>query len=279
MNKIVVLGKNGNLSKSFQRRFPNSVVLNREIYMKWLKNEGLLETFFSKIRKDVSHDRVYVLNCTGIVDSRTDLTELMDVNLRLPLLLSQKSTQLDYCLVTFGTVMESLPKYCQSNNYLKSKYAFYKEYQANRVWLNQNFHFQLHTLFGGDHIQPALFLGQIYQSIIHKKDFYMGNGEQLREYHFLEDVTQMVERTLARKEKGVVTISHGKPHKLGELAKEIFQSFNLLPLLKVNAISTSKFDNVDKYWQPSEGYVGKGLEEITNSIITWMKMVGEQDGK
>lgn len=277
MSNFIILGKNGNLSRSFQRRFPSATLLGQEIYSEWMENEASLHAFFSKFRQDLDESQIYMLNCVGIVDSKTDFEKLLDINFRFPLLLSENSGHLNYRLVTFGTVMESLPNYCRRNNYLRSKYAFYKEYQTNYFWMNQNTHFQLHTLFGGDRIQTSLFLGQIYQSIIQNREFLMGSGEQLREYHFIDDVTRIVEIFLTKERRGVQTISHGLPHKLGELAKEILRYFDLLPLLKVNAIPTDEYDNVEKYWSASEEYTEQEIEEITKKIIVWMESLRREN--
>ena len=84
-----------------------------------------------------------------------------------------------------------------------------------------------------------MFLGGIFEALITNNEFRMSEGNQLREYHHVEDLVNAVITLETAGVTGEVTISSEAPITLAELASSIFQYFDSNDLLKVGAWETS----------------------------------------
>jgi len=81
-----------------------------------------------------------------------------------------------------------------------------------------------------------MFLGQILRSLKFKKELKMSNGNQLREYHYIDDDILAIKKILDSNIYGVIELNHGNAIYLKDLATYIYSSFNSLPLLKIGAV-------------------------------------------
>ena len=241
MKQVVILGKNGNLSKSLKGVFPNAIVIPKEQYMHWLASPEEMIKFRSTL--DFSDEIPDVYNCAGVIDPSIDQNKINLVNYDLPIFLSEQSNKLNFRLVSFGTVMELLPKYSASNRYLESKLRFYNRLISDGNWLDKNIHIQLHTLYGGSHIHRHMFLGQIFHAISSKETFHMSGGEQIREYHHIDDDAKAIKQLTSNTGGRLINISHGQPERLKDIAISLFNHFDSRELLNISTRIANRNDN------------------------------------
>jgi len=126
--------------------------------------------------------RIY---CVGaITDPNCDPLNIEEINLNLPIKLRKR---FPFCqLITFGTILEETNL---NNPYVNSKRKLYRFLRMNK---GNSIHFRLHTLYGNGKPKEHMFLGQLYECLKERKDFYMSSGKQFREYHHYDDVAQVV---------------------------------------------------------------------------------------
>lgn len=272
MKQVIILGQKGNLATSLLKQYPNARTVSKKDFLEWMKNPSRLSELFSEIA--ISPKDVDLFNCAGITNAKADAKEINEANFQLPLFLSEQSSILDYRLITFGTVMEQLPKYAMSNSYLESKLRFYNQFQLNESWSSSNLHIQMHTLYGGKHIQPHMFLGQIYKSLIHQESFKMSGGEQIREYHHVDDVAEAIKVIGETQQSGVKDISVGSPEKLKDIAKAIFSHFNAIQLLNLASDRMNEHDNRDFVFKKSIEIKDMYFRPTIENIIRWLEELG-----
>lgn len=272
MKRVLILGQNGNLAQALVRQYPRAKTVGKDEFLAWIRNPSRMKEFFSEI--GVLTDEVDLFNCAGITNANADVDEITLANLRLPIFLSEQSAILNYRLITFGTVMEQIPKYAMSNPYLESKLRFYNEYLSNIHWANSNLHIQMHTLYGGKRIHPHMFLGQIYSALIDKKSFKMSGGLQIREYHHIDDVAKAIRLLEETQQYGVNNISHGFPEKLKDIAESIFNHFNAVNLLNLSSNSMDENDNRELIFKKSKEIREMYFRPTIVNIIQWLEELG-----
>lgn len=272
MKRVLILGQNGNLAQALLRQYPKATTVGKDEFLAWMRNPSRMKEFFSEI--GVLTDEVDLFNCAGITNANADVDEITLANFRIPVFLSEQSAILDYRLITFGTVMEQIPKYAMSNPYLESKLRFYNEYLSNTHWANSNLHIQMHTLYGGKRIHPHMFLGQIYSALIDKKSFKMSGGLQIREYHHIDDVAKAIRLLEETQHYGVNNISHGFPEKLKDIAESIFNHFNAVNLLKLSSSSMDENDNRELIFKKSKEMPEMYFRPTIVNIIQWLEELG-----
>ena len=275
MKQVVILGENGNLSKSLTKKFPNAIVIQKRQYMDWLVSPDEIDKFFFSL--NVTDDIPDVYNCAGVTDPSVESSVINHVNYKLPAFLSERSNVLNYRLITFGTVMELLPKYSASNPYLESKLNFYTRYVSDDNWLNRNIHIQMHTLYGGSHIHKHMFLGQIFYSIYSKKAFHMSGGEQIREYHHIDDDAEAILQLTKTSGGGLIDISHGKPEKLRDIATSIFDHFSSRYLLNIAARAADENDNMKVVFRRTDNLADSLFRPTISNLILWLERLGASD--
>ena len=272
MKQVIILGQKGNLAVSLLRQFPQAKTIGKNEFLKWLKNPGILNELFSEL--EVSPGEVDVFNCAGITNAKTDVNQINLANYDLPAFLSEQSTKLDYRLITFGTIMEQLPKYAMSNPYLDSKLRFYRQFQSKESWVSANLHIQMHTLYGGSHIHPHMFLGQIYSSLVNKESFKMSGGEQIREYHHVDDAARAIKKIGEAQQSGLKNISSGEPRKLKDIATAIFGHFGANRLLHLSSDVMNENDNLDLIFKKPVELQSMEFRPTIQNIIKWLEELG-----
>ena len=272
MKRVLILGQNGNLAQALLRQYPKATTVGKDEFLAWMRNPSRMKEYFSEL--EVFTEEVDLFNCAGITNANVGIDDITLANFRLPVFLSEQSTILDYRLITFGTVMEQIPKYAMSNPYLESKLRFFNEYQSNTQWTNSNLHIQMHTLYGGKRIHPHMFLGQIYSALIHKKSFKMSGGLQIREYHHVDDVAKAIRLLGESQENGVNNISHGLPEKLKDIAESIFNHFNAFNLLNLSSGFMDENDNRELIFKKSKEMPEMSFRPTIVNIIQWLEELG-----
>jgi hypothetical protein len=275
MKQVVILGENGNLSKSLVKKFPNAIVIPKQQYMAWMGSLNEIKKFFLNL--NITDEIPDVYNCVGVTDPSVDQSVIDHVNYLLPVFLSEQSYVLNYRLITFGTVMELLPKYSISNPYLESKLKFHTRYTSDENWQNRNLHFQMHTLYGGSRIHRHMFIGQIFDSINFKKVFHMTGGDQIREYHHIDDDAEAIFQLTKTVGAGVIDISHGQPEKLKDIATSLFEHFHAQDLLKIAIKTADENDNRKIIFKRTTNLSDSLFRPTIANLIKWLERLGVLD--
>ena len=240
--------------------------------MSWIENPRLFLEMKANRAEDSS--RSLVFNCAGVLDSRSDGKLLNKVNVELPIMLQEVCSDTHMSLVTFGTIMENYPMYCESNPYLYSKLLWNRQIRTSE----SNLHFQLHTLYGGK-IQPHMFLGQIYESLNKNKTLAMSDGRQLREYHHIDETAEIISLFISQESYGIKQISSGQPLRLGELATKLYEHFGKSDLLKIASFKSHNLENVNDTYEPDVLIKKFLFRDSFNGIVQWYSELGIKDEK
>ncbi len=270
---ILIVGANSNLAKSIANVSSEEVLtMSRNEYKDWHYESasGAIREFLCKSENRFS--RIYLT--AGITDPSHSARRIQEVNLDLPLRVIRVASELGIRTITFGTVAETfggLP-----NNYVASKVALSNEMLRNGYFDNLAKHFRLHTLFGGTTIKSHMFLGQMVESILSNKEFYMSAGNQIREYHHVDDVAEIINNTDLDEGIGNFHISHGKPHRLIDVALSVFSKYGDLNKLKVGKLEIDQSENFESRFTPwpssAEHSVRSSLEEIGKYVEMQIEM-------
>ena len=158
-----------------------------------------------------------------------------------------------------------------SNPYILSKIQF-GHFVSNFIQNGGKVsHFQLHTLFGGGVPKPFMFLGKIYSSLLSNKVFHMTSGNQIREYHHVDDDVFAMRLFLEQGKCGIIDLSHGQPLKLRHLAENIFSAFNRTYLLKIGSLDEPQTDNYELFFSASPFLEGKVFRSQPKDVIAHLQ--------
>jgi nucleoside-diphosphate-sugar epimerase len=119
-----------------------------------------------------------------------------------------------------------------------------------------------------------MFLGQIYSSLMNQEPFKMSGGEQIREYHHLDDVANAIRIIGETQESGVRNISSGAPEKLKNIAKAIFSHFDVTPLLNLSSERMNENDNRDLIFKKPTELKDIAFRPTIQNIIGWLEELG-----
>lgn len=172
--------------------------------------------------------------------------------------------------LTFGSIQEHFPGICAANPYLHSKLAL-GSWMAARSGEGRFLHIRLHTLYGGV-VKPYMFLGQILRSLRSGTSFSMSSGDQLREYHHVEDVGESVTRLMASGwGEGVVDLSTGAPLSLASLATAIYAHFGKEALLRIGSLPRPEGENLHRIFPRSPEPWLPCSREAVAGVIGWLE--------
>lgn len=225
--KLIILGNNGNLSLSIQEGIKNlSHVEAKVIPSVDIRRVDKKHDFLDLIVRqlgDSDTPQTYVVNTCGLVSPEIDSEMLSYANVELNFELAAAAVHLGIKFVSFGSIMELFPDICHSNPYLNSKLTAFRMMQ--NLPSEKILHFRLHTLYAGRRMHPKMFLSQLYEAVRSNKDFHMTPGNQLREYHHIDDDVDLVLKLIDRGITGTIEVSHGLPQKLIEIATQVYSVF------------------------------------------------------
>ena len=236
----LIVGANGNFSLQLQEILctDNPIVLDRKLYSDWENHNSKLISKVASINEEF--DLKYLINTVGIISKNYSADFIMYWNYLFPKYLYQICQELHLTLVTLGSIHETIQEMCTDNPYLESKKEL-EQFLVKNNFVN-SVHFQIHTWYGGQNLQPEMFLGQIINSLKNKTIFNMSDGKQVREYqHVFDDATCML-KNLKNTVNGIHAISHEERLSLKEIAYGVFQNFNCEDLLNLNKIEPPRFD-------------------------------------
>jgi nucleoside-diphosphate-sugar epimerase len=231
--KKIIIGSNGNLAIQLKNQYKDAQVIGRREYLAWQKS--------SDIHNSLKLESCDIFVTIGVRSSEANSELLELINFTIPILIAEAISSSNSRIITFGTIMEKKPEFCDVNFYVESKYRL-SSYLKNNVNPQTYLHLMLNTLYGGSKIHPDMFLGQLFRAIEKHSTFIMSSGKQLREYHHIDDDISALNVFLRNDICGVQEISHGECVTLEELARQVLAYFNLEDLLVLGKIDTSKME-------------------------------------
>ncbi len=246
----VVIGASGRLGQGLIQAHGNQnlIALGRSDCHAWAEDNAveLIVTTLKSVTEP--GDTVYV--ASGLLDPRLPQKALEAVNFALPRNVILAGEQLGLKVVTFGTVLEGMMK--QPNAYVGSKERL-SEYVAEAVSRNVSvLHCRMHTLFGLEDPPRFMFLGQLFAAARSGVPLGMTSGLQLREYQHVLDTASAVLAIQASGALGHVTISHGKPVKLRDIATSVGKAIGFPELGKFGALADPPEENYAVVFQPTQ---------------------------
>lgn len=223
------------------------------------------------------HDWIFA---AGLVDSRADRADLDRINVDAPLRLLERLRNdprpSRHRLVTFGSVLERRSALAESNAYLHGKARLFDTWRRRHdelpvTWI----HIQLHTLYGGTKPpHPSMFTGQMLAALVTGSEFKMSGGEQLREYHHVDDIARSVVQFLASHLDGsrALELSSGCAIPLRDLARSVFEHFHRLDLLSLGAQPTSVAEVYQNEYHRSPYLLAH--REPCDGVVAWFEELG-----
>jgi nucleoside-diphosphate-sugar epimerase len=215
-----------------------------------------------------------IINAVGIVNPSTPEAEILGLNYHLPVNLIGAAEKSAIKVVTFGSIMENFPNSSQDNNYLKSKLKLKEFLTDNALGLSQALHFQVHTFYGGVRLHKHMFLGQIYDAIKDKKTFRMSSGNQVREYHHVQDDARAIKHLIDLDLKGIHALNHGQTYALKDIAEFIFDSFDFTDLLQIGMLTNPTNDNFTTGFRRPNTLDGLSFRDSLPSIVSYLRQLG-----
>ena len=240
------------------------------------------ETLGKRITDTIGKRPSYVVICAGITNPRAPVADVQKANVALPQMILDKVAPWtpESHFLTLGTVMEQFEAACAGNNYLKSKLDLGKWIESRKDIVGKFVrHVQLHTVYGGElkHLKPYSFLGLMHSALAGGRPFPMSMGDQLREYHHVDDVASSLIKLLESKsvwEKGqppIYTLSNGKPLKLAALATAVFEKLGKPGQLQIGAVPAAAGENRKTKFKASPADILGKPRDPQQGVIQWLE--------
>ena len=265
--RIFLIGGRGRLGTSIKKIFNNEdlIVLERRIYEEWFRPEKINDIrSVLNINPSKSEDIIMVLS--GAMNPKEDREHLFNVNYELPKNIIKANEGSNNKIVTFGTIMEDLSP--EANNYIASKKKLSKFIDNTSA---KTLSVKIHTLYGGEAPNPFMFLGQIFHSLKNNIDFKMSSGDQLREYHHIDDDSKAIMELLRQDLTGKEVISHGEAISLKDLAKIIFKKFDMVDNLKIGSLPDRIKENYDIYFAKNPLLNNVVFRDTADGVTKYLK--------
>ena len=123
---------------------------------------------------------------------------------------------------------------------------------------------RLHTLFGIGIPPKNMFLGQIFNSLKNKTKFNMSDGNQFRQYHHYNEVSNLLNMILSSKSnEKIIDLSGEIWIKLKDLANSIYSYFDCLELLNIGSLKKSQNEIINTNNQ----FISNGDFQFENPLM------------
>jgi nucleoside-diphosphate-sugar epimerase len=266
-----LLGSHGRLGSAIISAFPNGHItsLDRGVYANWSANGAAHH--ISRYFENSSDSDSIVFVAAGLINPSAPADDHHRVNFLLPRNIVEGATRVGLRVVTFGTVMEKIVANSTPNPYLLSKLKlgqFISEFSKNS---DRALHIRIHTLYGGGLPDSFMFLGQLFHALASQTPFSMSSGNQLREYHHIDDEIAAISALVHAKISGAVDLSHGDAVSLRKLATYVFDEFDLGNLLKIGALPNPANDNYGNVFERSATLKDVAFRDTLPSIVEYLR--------
>ncbi len=240
---IFLIGGRGRLGQALMMEYSDKqpVLIDRVVYQDWWK-EGSEKEIFEYFEQEDTDDAVIFVTA-GLLDPTLPADDLLRVNYLLPKNIIKGTAALGIKVVTFGTIMEEFGE--SDNSYIQSKCAL-SDFVKDQPFA---LHIRIHTLYGNGAPSSFMFLGQMQDAILKGNPFKMTSGNQLREYHHIEDEVKAIKKIVNSSVKGVFNLNHGDPVALKDIAQIVFTAFGKQNLLKLGSIPDPVTDNFNQRFE------------------------------
>jgi nucleoside-diphosphate-sugar epimerase len=291
--QVLLFGANGNLGAALRRRLTASGHRVQSISWKdvaeWLDHSS--KTQEQRIRGAISQiaaDNIDILFANGLTDPRQPVARLFMSNTQFPQSVIAATRCMRGCrYMTFGTILERFGGNSANNAYAASKIELAewvkepvdrnsdtKNLDSARLNLKGRIiHLQIHTLYGGLEPAPHMFLGQLVAALQLRQPFAMSSGQQLREYHHVDDVAGSVDRLLSYSPwplDPILTLSSGQPVQLGALARAVFASAGRISDLRIGVLPTDETENLKQSFAASPAWLLEPSREPVRGVCAWI---------
>lgn len=267
----IVMGSRGRLGRALVASFaPGKVVTpDRAVYADWWKEGAADEVAAYLADQAGAVDALYL--AAGVIDPRCAAEDHDRVNYRLARNVIEGATRVGIRVVTFGTIMEVLLGERSSNPYIASKTRLGNFVQNLANTCGTALHIRVHTLYGGGPPDTFMFLGQMYRAIAEQRPFAMTSGEQLREYHHIEDEVTAISLLVASDARGVVNLNHGAPVTLKSLATYVFECFGCQELLQIGGLCSPEAENYGVSFERASELTSIRFRETLPSVAEYLR--------
>lgn len=262
-NNVVIIGENSRMTKAFLKSHKFSVVVPKAEYMTWKSKINL-------VRSLKNFDNSTLIITKAILNPKLNESEINYWNYTFPkrIITEIFALELNIRIVTFGSIHE-LSKL--SNPYLNSKrkLAYFINAQNN----SNIIHYRLHTIFGEGYPIRAMFLGQIYESLVNNSTFRMSHGNQLRQYHTYSEIVSIVTNNLSEIAAlpNIYNINGDTWVTLRDLASSIFYEFGKEEMLKIGEIDSPQNEITKDTLELNNKPVILG--DVKCKVINYMRVV------
>jgi nucleoside-diphosphate-sugar epimerase len=265
---IVIIGGRGRLGQALARAFHGSVTaLDRSVYQDWWHPDAVADA--RRILTAPALGTTAIILAAGVLDPAADPETLDRVNLKLPQTILAAAYGTGIPVVTVGTVMEALAQ--RKNGYVSSKAMLADHVAALAADGAPTTHVRIHTLYGGGGASPFMFLGQMAHALNSGLPFSMTSGEQLREYHHVDDAAQGIRALVEAQAYGVQDLSYGNPIKLRALAEAVFEAFQKRDDLKIGALSQPIDENYGTIFTKNPHIAHLAFRDPIDGVVRYMK--------
>ena len=191
---FLVIGASGRIGTEIVKQFNehNAICPKREVYKFWHKTNKA-----SDIRNYLDQNRVKaIFICSGVMDPEKNREEIFNVNYNLPKNIIESTAGSKIRIITFGTIMELVAP--GLNQYVESKEKLQKYINSSES-KDRVLSLKIHTIYGGKEPNRFMFLGQVLEALKTNQEFKMTSGNQLREYHHVEDLVKAIKHLFIKK--------------------------------------------------------------------------------
>jgi nucleoside-diphosphate-sugar epimerase len=284
---VILFGANGNLGRPIWRQLTASG--RRVQAFSWNDVAGWLDPSNSVVQaqrivaeiSQIARHNIDFLFAGGLTDPSRPAEHLFLSNTYFPKSIIAAAESLAGCrYVTFGSIMERFGGNVADNPYAASKIELGKwlteqiETNGEGMGLRGRIvHLQLHTLYGGVEPSPHMFLGQMIDALRRCRPFLMSAGRQLREYHHVEDVAGSVVRLLSVSPwpcDPILTLSSGRPVRLAELARTIFEDCGRMSDLQIGVLATGESENFERIFPVAPAWLLEPSREPLSGVFAWV---------
>ena len=260
--KILVIGENSRLTKSLVNISKSPlIIVKKEIYENWFDKSGLI-LFLDNLGFS-NYDSIVITK--SIINPNCDANEINKWNFlfQKKILQTLELNNIKANVFFTGSIFE---KTLIKNNYLDSKRNL-----SNYI-LNNEFSFvnpsviRLHTLFGIGIPPKNMFLGQIFNSLKNNTKFNMSDGNQFRQYHHYNEVSNLLLNMIlsSKSNEKIIDLSGEIWIKLKDLANSIYSYFDCLELLNIGSLKKSQNEIINTNNQ----FISNGDFQFENPLMS-----------
>jgi nucleoside-diphosphate-sugar epimerase len=266
--EIILFGASGQIGGALARA--DSAQIHK---MRWQEQGS--DAWARQLNPVLSAKNCDLIFANGLTDPKLGEKALFEANLEFPKKIAALATRYPSTrFLTIGTIQENFPDLCASNPYLLSKLELGRWVESQfKIYPGRFIHVRLHTVYGSD-VKPHMFLGQMISALRLETTFEMSSGDQLREYHHVDDIASSLTALLATEwsELGsTIDITSGDPLRLADLARAVFRASGRDDLLKIGSLPRASSENTEKRFPRSPEWLLRSSRDPLKGVVDFVK--------